>query len=87
MEASLPALRIFMNAEEMALDVDDLNKVVIADNQELSVGVLQHGMESGEHSVSFVFKLPDGRTVFAETSLNLFLTAARAFAARYGWPA
>lgn len=80
-------LHIYMDAEQMPLNVDDRDALVIADtNEGITMGVLQHGMTSGAHSVSILFKLPDGRTVFAETSLNLLLTAARAFAARYGWP-
>lgn len=44
---------------------------------DIEVGSLDHGMHSGKPSVAFVFKLPDGKVVVAETSLELFVTAAR----------
>lgn len=44
----------------------------------LTVTSLAAGMGSGKPSVAFVFDLPDGRYVFAETSLALFLAAAQA---------
>lgn len=50
----------------------------------MAVAVLPGGMESGWPSVSFRFDLPDGTTLIAETSLRLFLSAARAFSAKYG---
>ena len=36
---------------------------------------LAGGMASGDRSAAFVFGLPDGRALFAETSLRLLLTA------------
>jgi len=75
-------LHVFANAEDMALDPSN---IVIA-SKDMSIGVLEGGMTSGKPSVSMAFELPDGKTVFAETSLALFLTTARAFAAKYGWP-
>jgi hypothetical protein len=41
-----------------------------------------HGMTSGKDSVFVQVFLPDGRVVMAETSMELFLAAARAFAAK-----
>jgi hypothetical protein len=41
-------------------------------------------MSSGKPSVSIMFELPDGKIVFAETSLALFLAAAQTFAAKQG---
>lgn len=38
--------------------------------------VLEQGMQSGRASVAFVIQLPDGSTVFAETSARLFLSLA-----------
>lgn len=78
------SLRIFMNAEQMGLGTDPKD-VIIADKN-MSIGVLPSGMTSGKPSVSMIFDLPSGEKVFAETSLRLFLTAARAFASVYGWP-
>lgn len=53
---------------------------------EIEVGALAGGMESGAPSAAFCFTLPDGRVVLAETSLALFLTAADALKAKYGDP-
>ena len=78
------ALRIFLNAEGMMGGVER-DKVIEAD-KDMSIGVLEAGMQSGKPSVSFAFELPDGRVVFAETSYALFMACAKAFAARYGWP-
>lgn len=50
-----------------------------------SVSALAGGMSSGAASVALRCTLEDGSVVYAETSLRLFLAAARAFAARYGW--
>jgi hypothetical protein len=77
------ALHIFMNAEEMGRQFR-VDSTVIEAKKDISVGLLQAGMESGKPSVSFIFELPDGRVVFAETSLALFLGAARVFAAKTG---
>lgn len=49
----------------------------------ITVGSLAHGMSSGKPSVAFVFTLPDGRAVVAETSLELFVAAARGLAAAH----
>lgn len=49
----------------------------------MSVAALAGGMTSGMPSVCFRIDLPDGSTVLAETSGRLFITAARAIAARF----
>lgn len=51
-----------------------------------SVAALPHGTESGKPTVGFKVVLPDGKVVFAQTTLSLFLTAGDAFKARYGDP-
>lgn len=50
----------------------------------ITVSSLPGGMTSGRPSVAFIFNLPDGRTVLAQTTGRLFVTAARALEARYG---
>jgi hypothetical protein len=50
----------------------------------ITVTALEAGMESGLPSVTFIFDLPDGRKVFAQTSLKLFMLAARAMEAKFG---
>jgi hypothetical protein len=42
------------------------------------------GTDTGQPAVGFRFLLPDGKTVFAMTSMRLFFMAAKAFGARYG---
>lgn len=54
--------------------------------ERMRVAGLAAGMTSGLPSVAFCFTLPDGKHVFAETSLRLFLTAADGLKARYGDP-
>ena len=49
----------------------------------IEVGSLSGGMESGQPSVAFCFGLPDGTVVVAETSLALFIAAARGLAAAH----
>ena len=50
---------------------------------DISVAVLEGGMESGKPSVSFRFDLPDGRVLIAQTSLRLFLQVADILSAKY----
>lgn len=52
----------------------------------IQVTGLDGGMVSGNPSVAIRLDLPDGKTVIAETSLALFLTAADALKSRYGDP-
>ena len=52
----------------------------------LQVAGLQGGMKGGPPSVAFRIDLEDGRTVIAETSLKLLLTASDLFRAKYGDP-
>lgn len=49
----------------------------------IGVAVLSGGTDSGKPSVSFRFDLPDGRTVLAETTARLFVTAAKAIEAKF----
>jgi hypothetical protein len=59
-------------------DVDPANIIHLTNT--IEVGSLERGMASGKPSVAFCFKLPDGRVVIAETSLELFVAAARGLA-------
>jgi len=47
------------------------------DSPPIKMAVLPEGMSSGRPSIAFVFRLPDGRAVFIETSLRLPKNAAR----------
>jgi hypothetical protein len=80
------AIDIRLNGDGAMQDwVDEGREVVVADKT-LRVMALAGGMTSGKPSVGFGMLLPDGRVVFAETSLALFLAAADAMKARYGDP-
>lgn len=47
------------------------------------VTTLEGGMKSGLPSVAFFFDLPDGRVLFAESSLRAFLSLADVIRAKY----
>jgi hypothetical protein len=49
----------------------------------LQIATLSDGMTSGNPSMALRIDLPDGRVVMMETSVRLFLQAARIIAARY----
>lgn len=53
----------------------------LTDDAQLEVGTLRGGMASGKDSCAFCFTLPSGDVVVAETSVELFLTTARAITA------
>ena len=48
----------------------------------VTIALLKKGMLSGKSSLCIRVDLPDGKTVLAETSLALFLMAAKAIAAK-----
>lgn len=54
--------------------------------ESLDVAVLDGGMESGLPSVAFRFDLPDGKIVFAQTSLRALKLVVDAIVAKYGDP-
>lgn len=76
----MPQIHVMIDAEGMAKD----KKNIIHVTSDITIGALQGGMTSGLPSIAFMFDLPNGDTVIAETSLKLFLTAAKAFEVRYG---
>lgn len=53
------------------------------DAKAIEVAVLAAGMVSGKPSVALRFELPNGEIVVAETSAVLFVSAARAIAAKF----
>lgn len=71
-------------------DVSDLvsrgDVIHLGADASIEIGALPAGMASGKPSIAFGFALPDGRVVLAESSLQLLLTAADAFRAKYGDP-
>lgn len=67
------------------VDKQARGELIFAAN-DIAVTGLSDGMQSGKPSVAFRFDLPDGRTVLAETSLQLVLTVADALRGRFGDP-
>lgn len=80
----MAVLDIILDGEGMVRDV--AREKLVHVTAPLKVGALAGGMASGAPSIAIAVPLPDGRTVVAETSLALFLSAADAFRARYGDP-
>jgi hypothetical protein len=86
----MPNLRILLDVEDQPwTDLKDNPKLeaYMGENVcSISIGGLPRGMVSGLASVAIRLDLPDGRVILTETSMRLFLTAAKALAAIYGWP-
>ncbi len=77
-------LSIFLEGDDAFTDWIDREKIHLANTATpIRVAALSGGMTSGKPSVAIGIELPDGRVVVAETSMRLFLTAAKAFEARY----
>jgi hypothetical protein len=79
----MPAMSLLFDGDGVLAGIDRDKLIHIT--EPIEVAALHHGMESGRPSVAFLIPLPDGRTVVAETSMQLFHAAARGFAARFGW--
>ena len=88
----MPSLTMIMDGDKCWPDLatpdgtEISDKVINAmgpDAKPIQVALLDSGMQSGRPSVTIRIDLKDGRTVLTETSLRLFVTAARAFAAKY----
>jgi hypothetical protein len=77
----VPNLIIQLNAEGLLEGVDPDSVVHVT--TPLTVAPLAGGMASGSPSVMITCVLPDGRTLVAETSLKLFLQAAKIFNDRF----
>lgn len=78
-----------MTVLNIVLDPEHLRQFAdreVVRTQDITISGLPDGMTSGAPSVALFIELPDGRVVFAETSLKLLLTAADALVARFGDP-
>lgn len=80
------SLTIHLEGDGVWPDLQDKrDKIIhIGNGGHMEVAGLRGGMTSGRPSVMFRIDLPDGRVVMAETTMRLFLMAARAFDIRYG---
>lgn len=74
-------LRIILEGDNCWPDLKDKEPIL---TDLVAVAALPSGMTSGKPSVAVRIDLPDGRAVIAQTSMRLFLMAARAFRARFG---
>ena len=81
----MPSMDLKLEGDTAWADLAEREIIEVPEEAAIGVIVLPGGMASGQHSVAFRFDLPDGRVAIAQTSLNLFQSAARATAARYGW--
>lgn len=83
----MPVLHIHPNGDGIWADLKEKQETgKLVATETLSVAGLSSGMKSGAPSVAIRIDLPDGRVVFAQTSLSLFLTAADTLKAVHGDP-
>jgi hypothetical protein len=75
-----------MPALDLQLEGDncwpDLQAKLVETTQDISLALLPGGMSSGKAAVTIRLNLPGERVVLGETSLDLFVAAARAFIGR-----
>ena len=76
-------LRIILEGDGALEDIKDAIVVSPEDGPLIRVLALKEGMVSGAPSVAFAIPMPDGKWLFAQTSMHLFLAAARSFQARF----
>lgn len=80
----MPSLRIDVDGDGQWIDLKEKNNNGIINGDLEAIAALKGGMESGRASVGFRIELPDGNVVFCQTSMRLFLNAAKLFMIRYG---
>jgi hypothetical protein len=78
----MPMLTIKLDGDRCWPDLADKSEEQLIEIQNLEVALLPGGMQSGKASVAIRIDLPDGRTIIAQTSQELFDAAARAFRGR-----
>lgn len=82
----MPSLSIVLDAEGVWDDLKPGGKLhgLLSWNEvkNLTFARLPGGMQSGKASVAIRLDMNDGRVIVAETSMELFQSAARAFLAR-----
>lgn len=86
----MPSLNVTVNLEETPwtdlLELREQGKLITAMGVEggaIRVGGLPRGMESGRTSVTIAVPLPDGTYIMSETSLALFISAAKILEVKY----
>jgi hypothetical protein len=79
-----PVMKIYLEADGLWPDLAKLEEEgrLVQPSGALEVAYLEGGMASGAASVAIRIPLPDGRVVFAQTSVKLWLAASAAFQGR-----
>lgn len=78
-------LIINLDGDEAWPDLKDKEIIHLGDDAPpIRISALSGGMKSGRPSVAIRIDLPGNKSIVAETSMRLFLAAARTFEARYG---
>ncbi len=72
------SLQIILDGDGAFNDVE-----IGADGALTRITLLEGGMQSGSPSVGLLIDIGDGQLVFAQTSLKLLISAAKAFEARH----
>lgn len=82
----MPSMTIKLDGDGAWPEIAEARRTgkLIEVKEEIEISALPLGMVGGRTSIAFKIPLPDGRIVFAETSLRLLLLAADAFRAKYG---
>ncbi len=81
----MPAMTIILEGDDSFKDWADRDMIHLGnDAPAIRVAALKGGMSSGKPSVMIGIDIGGGKVVMAETSMRLFLSAARAFRARFG---
>jgi hypothetical protein len=78
----MPHMNLKLDGDGAFSHIDRDNVIHIDGEKEWIVALLKGGMASGKDSVALGMELPDGRYLIAETSAELFKSAARAIEAR-----
>ena len=80
----MPVLDVIVEGDNCWPDLLDKEVLYLGAEARIGLAALAGGMASGRPSVSIRINLPDGRVVWAQTSLRLLQVAVGAFTARYG---
>ena len=81
----MPVLHLNLEGDGVWSDVDP-SKIIHHETEAIHVCTLEAGMAAGSPIVGIRIDLPDGTHVVAETSMALFVSAARAMVAKHGEP-
>jgi hypothetical protein len=83
----MPVIKMLMDGDgcwpDLKVGTDAVINAMGPGAKPIQMALLDAGIQSGKPSVTIRIDLPDGRTVLTETSLRLFVSAAKAFASRY----